>query len=212
MTKRLSLALLLLAVPLVSVTPSWAQELSRDKDEVTYKIREGDTLIGLGQRYFVSPTAYMQVKRANGLTNANRLRVGAKIVIPTSVLKFSRLSATVISVRGSANVTRAGRSAPLELRGKVTEGDVVETGVDGYLTLQLEGGSRIALPSNARVRVIRLRTYLLTRGRVPAFAIATTGVLHCMAFVEDNDPVEVGSEPIDDLLDAGNPAIARIAA
>ncbi len=34
MTKRLSLALLLLAVPLVSVTPLWAQELSRDKDEI----------------------------------------------------------------------------------------------------------------------------------------------------------------------------------
>ena len=96
MTKRLSLALLLLAAPLVSVTPLWAQELSRDKDEIIYTIREGDTLIGLGQRYFVSPTAYLQVERANGLTDSNRLRVGAKIVIPTSVLKFSRLSATVI--------------------------------------------------------------------------------------------------------------------
>ena len=171
MTKRLSLALLLLAAPLVSVTPLWAQELSRDKDEIIYTIREGDTLIGLGQRYFVSPTAYLQVERANGLTDSNRLRVGAKIVIPTSVLKFSRLSATVISLRGSAHVTRAGRSMPLELGGRVTEGDVVETGVDGNLTLQLDGGSRIALPSNARIRVIRLRTYLLTRGTDTDFAI-----------------------------------------
>ncbi len=171
MTLRLSLALLLLIAPSVSITPLSAQELSRDKDEIIYTIREGDTLIGLGQRYFVSPTAYLQVERVNGLTNANRLRVGSKIRIPTSLLKFSRLSATVISVRGAASVIRAGRSIPLELRGKVSEGDIVETGVDGYLTLQLEGGSRVALPSNARVRVVRLRTYLLTRGTDTDFAI-----------------------------------------
>lgn len=171
MTLRLSLAFLLLIAPSVSITPLSAQELSRDKDEIIYTIRDGDTLIGLGQKYFVSPTAYQQVERANGLTNANRLRVGSKIRIPTNLLKFSRLSATVISVRGAASVIRAGRSIPLELRGKVAEGDIVETGVDGYLTLQLEGGSRMALPSNARVRVVRLRTYLLTRGTDTDFAI-----------------------------------------
>lgn len=171
MTLRLSLAFLLLIAPSVSITPLSAQELSRDKDEIIYTIRDGDTLIGLGQKYFVSPTAYQQVERANGLTNANRLRVGSKIRIPTNLLKFSRLSATVISVRRAASVIRAGRSIPLELRGKVAEGDIVETGVDGYLTLQLEGGSRMALPSNARVRVVRLRTYLLTRGTDTDFAI-----------------------------------------
>jgi hypothetical protein len=171
MTLRLGLALMLLIAPSVSIAPLSAQELSRDKDEIIYTIREGDTLIGLGQKYFVSPTAYLQVERANGLTNANRLRAGSKIRIPTSLLKFSRLSATVISVRGAASVIRAGRSIPLELRGKVAEGDIVETGVDGYLTLQLEGGSRMALPSNARVRVVRLRTYLLTRGTDTDFAI-----------------------------------------
>jgi hypothetical protein len=34
---------------------------------------------------------------------------------------------------------------------------------------------------------------LLGRGGIAAFGLAATGILHRMAFVEDNDPVEVGT-------------------
>ena len=40
MTLRLSLAFLLLIAPSVSITPLSAQELSRDKDEIIYTIRD----------------------------------------------------------------------------------------------------------------------------------------------------------------------------
>jgi len=53
---------------------------------------------------------------------------------------------------------------------------------------------------------------LLGRGGIAAFAFAATGILHRMAFVKDNDPIEVVAQPIDDLLHPGNPVLARIGA
>ena len=47
---------------------------------------------------------------------------------------------------------------------------------------------------------------------VAAFALAATSILHRMAFVEDNDSIEVVPKPIDDLLDARNPVLTRVGA
>ena len=37
-----------------------------------------------------------------------------------------------------------------------------------------------------------------------AFSFSSTGILHGMALVEDNGSIEIGPQPFDDLLDAGN--------
>ena len=55
-------------------------------------------------------------------------------------------------------------------------------------------------------------TSLLRGGAIAPFGFAATGILHGMAFVEDNDPVEVGPQPIDDLLHPRNPVFARVGA
>ena len=53
----------------------------------------------------------------------------------------------------------------------------------------------------------------LLRGRlIAALALAAGGVRHGVAFVEHDDAVEVRAQPIDDLLDARNPFLARIGA
>ena len=53
----------------------------------------------------------------------------------------------------------------------------------------------------------------LLRGRlVAAFALAAGGVLHGMALVEDDDAVEIGAQPVDDLLDARSLLLARVGA
>lgn len=162
----------LLAVALLALaSAAQSQVLSESKDEVIYTIRAGDTLIGLGQRFFISPQAYKAVERANGLTDANRLRVGSTIVIPTSVLKFTPLIARVIAFKGSASLIRGGRSTPVALQAQVSEGTLIETAADGYLTLQLANGSKVAIPSNARVRISRMRTYLLTKGTDTDFTV-----------------------------------------
>lgn len=76
--------LLMLVSSLVWVTgTAWAQALSQTNDEISYRIREGDSLMGLGRRYFVSPDSYKIAERLNSLSNPDSLRVGNMIVIPT---------------------------------------------------------------------------------------------------------------------------------
>lgn len=151
--------------PLVGVSgKAHAQALSASRDEVIYKIRPGDSLLGLSQRFFVTPDAYLTVQRLNGIRDANSLRVGSTIVIPTNLLRATRLEARVIAFKGVATATTGSRAEQVSLQSKVTEGAVVATGADGFVTLQLRNGSKISLPSNSRLRVVRMRTYLLTGG------------------------------------------------
>jgi hypothetical protein len=155
---------LLLVGTLTASGPALAQALSDSRDEVLYQIRSGDTLINLGQRYFVSGEAYKAVQRANGISDPDRLRVGTTIAIPTSLLRSTPLEAKVVAFRGNARATRGGRTLTLALGAKLTEGALIETGPDGYLTFQLANGSRIALPSNSRVRIVRMRAYTISKG------------------------------------------------
>lgn len=152
-------------------TAAHPQALSESKDEVIYTIRDGDTLIGLGNRFFVSAEAYKTVERANGMSETSRLRIGSTIIIPTSVLKFTPLVARVIAFKGHANLVSSGHTIPVALQMQVSEGTLIETAPDGYLTLQLASGSKVAIPSNARVRISRMRTYLLTKGTDTDFTV-----------------------------------------
>jgi len=44
------------------------------------------------------------------------------------------------------------------------------------------------------------RAALLRSGLIAALALAAGGVLHCVALVEEDHPVEIGAQPIDDLF------------
>ena len=55
-----------------------------------------------------------------------------------------------------------------------------------------------------RVLKPQARTSLLRGGDITAFTFSATGILHGMALVEDNGSIEIGPQPFDDLLDAGN--------
>ena len=53
---------------------------------------------------------------------------------------------------------------------------------------------------------------LLAGGDITAFSLAAGGVGHGMRLVEDDDPIEVGAQPFDDLFDARNPFAAVVGA
>ena len=54
------------------------------------------------------------------------------------------------------------------------------------------------------------RTPLLRRRLVAALALAPCGILHGVALVEDNDSIETGAQPIDDLPHARNLLVTRV--
>lgn len=63
-----------------------AAELNVTDDEgnVVYTVKSGDTLSAIALHYYGSAgrTSYMKIAEANGIENANLIRVGQKLVIP----------------------------------------------------------------------------------------------------------------------------------
>ena len=72
-----TLSALGLLAALLSATGAAAAPLS----QVTYTVRSGDTLGGIGARCGVG---YMAIAQANGISNPNRIEVGKTLNIPGS--------------------------------------------------------------------------------------------------------------------------------
>ncbi len=132
-----------------------------EDENVRYIMKPGDTLIGLGKKYFINGQAVPTVQTLNRISDPKKIMVGKSIIIPTRLLRARPLTAQVTSFSGSALVNGASAKVGQPL----LEGQVIQTGQGGFLTLVIEGGSRTTLPSRSRVRVSRLREYLLTKGR-----------------------------------------------
>lgn len=144
--------------------PAAAQGRTASDDEVIYTVQRGDTLISIGQKYLVSADAYRTVQRLNAIRDPRQLRPQSKIIIPVQYLKATFPEAQVVAFRGTVRVLQGGRYTPAQLRMRINEGVTIETGNDGFLTLLLSNGSRMSMPSNSRLRIVRMRTYLINRG------------------------------------------------
>jgi hypothetical protein len=144
--------------------PAAAQGGAVPPDEVIYTVQPGDTLIAIGKKYLVSPDAYRTVQRLNSIRDPFRLRPQTKLAIPVQYLKATLHDAQVVAFRGAVKVLQGGQSATIQLQMRLAEGAVIETGSDGFVTLQLANGSRMSMPSNSLLRITRMRTYLINRG------------------------------------------------
>ncbi len=98
---------------------------------------------------------------------------------------------------GEGEILAAPQAEPLGI------GEIVDRGRAGRGDVEHAGIRQGVLQAQAR-------SSLLGGRLVATFALAAGGVLHGVAFVEDDDPVEVGAQPIDDLADARNLLLARV--
>ena len=130
---------------------------SSDDDSVSYKVKQGDTLIGLAEKFMLSHDSYKVVQKQNRILNPYAVPVGKIISIPRNVLAFKLADARFVAVRGTvlANETQA------IIGQRLREGTNITTGPSSFATLALGDGSRVSLPSNSDVRIRRLRTYHL---------------------------------------------------
>ena len=138
---------------------------------VTYTVKPGDTLIGLGKRYFATGRAYAEVQRTNHIRVDRHLRPGSTLTIPGSLLKSEPIDATVAAFSGAVTVD-VGKG-PITPTANMTlgQGAVISTGANAFVTLQLPDDSRISLPSQSRLRITRLRHIFLTDGLDRVFAV-----------------------------------------
>ncbi len=129
-----------------------------DGDNIVYEFRPGDTLIGFGQKYLLHANDYRILQRQNNIADPVRIPVGRKITVPRSLLKFAAAKAKVISVRGRVMFNT---SQQLSVGQSIGEGASITTAGTSFITLSLDDGSRISVPSNSDVRIRRLRSYVL---------------------------------------------------
>jgi hypothetical protein len=166
----------------VCAAPGTAQ--SSENDDIVYRMRTGDTLIALAKRYMITPGAYRIVQRKNGILNALHIPVGRNITIPRSVLKYKPASAKLIAVRGQVILGSGSQAAVGQV---LNEGAALATAQSSFVTMQLDNGSRVSLPSNSNFRIVRLRTYMLGGSLDYDFDIAKGGARSTVTPLKSGD-------------------------
>lgn len=136
-----------------------------------YVVRKGDTLFELGERYWLNADSYRIVQRQNQVINPRRLSVGRKLKVPARLLRTEPIKVRLGAFRGAVTVTANGRPLPTSQGASLGEGATVATGPNAFARLDLPDGSKIALPSQSRIRLDRLRMTLMTGAVDRAFTV-----------------------------------------
>lgn len=168
MIKAVGASLLVLA--LSGATNAWAQTQPAEPP-VTYVVKPGDTLIGLGQAYLNRPSDYRRVQKANGVQEPRRLRPGSRLNIDPNLLKSTPIAATLSAFTGPVQIETNGQRIPARVGMPLSEGQWIITGPGAFATFELEDASRITLPSNTRVRIAKLRQVLINNAPQRVFQL-----------------------------------------
>jgi len=160
---RGSLLTLLVAAAMVVAPAAHAQQTGDGM--FRYTVQPGDTLSGLTRSFLVGD--YQTLQKLNKVADPYNLPIGSILLIPEAMLRTVPLVGRVSSFRGA--VTIDGHQAALAE--EVRQGMRIETGPSASVTISLPDGSAIALPSQSRIFVSRLRNVLLTGGIQRTFSL-----------------------------------------
>ncbi|PZQ63230.1 MAG: peptigoglycan-binding protein LysM [Phenylobacterium zucineum] len=136
-----------------------------------YVIQPGDTLYGLAQRGLNRLDDYRIVQSRNRIAEPRRLRVGARLIIPVRLLRTEPVEARLGAFRGQLTVTSGGKATSATRGAVLRAGDSLATGPNAFGRLDLPDGSRLTLPSQSRIRIVRLQRTVLTGGVAREFMV-----------------------------------------
>jgi hypothetical protein len=120
-----------------------------DEPTLSYRLRPGDTLIGLGQRLLLNPADWPQLQRLNAVRRPRAMPVGMALRIPLRLLRGEPAAAAVVSVHGDVGGATAGQA--------LTEGSDIRTGADGQAVVRLVDGSVLHLRAGSRLSIVESR-------------------------------------------------------
>jgi len=138
---------------------------------VRYVVRRGDTLFDLGRAYLRRTTDYRHVQRANQISRPRVMPVGKTLTIDADLLKTVPIDARLSAFSGKVEIETDGRRAPAQTGMALKEGQRVITGPGAFATFEMEDASRVTLPSNTAMRVVRLRSVVLTNAPQRVFKL-----------------------------------------
>jgi hypothetical protein len=150
-----------IALPLLLSLSTVTLAQSDTSETIDYTFKRGDSLYTVGSRYFSSNAAYAYVSQYNRIKNSRAIMPGTVIAIPRRYIKSRLLEAQILSFRGNGSIEQAGVVSMPAIGVKVTEGMILQTTEDGFMTLGLSNGSRITIPSKSRIKVVQMRELLL---------------------------------------------------
>jgi hypothetical protein len=137
--------------------------LSQNKDNldessvIPYKIKAGDTFNKVAQKYLQLPVDMAAIQKVNQLKNINLLPVGSELLIPRHIVKQSPSKASVMSLSCATPIRVANSPKPLAVSAVILEGTIIEVPPECHVSLLLEDGSIIRLPSSAALKITTLR-------------------------------------------------------
>lgn len=144
---------------------------------ITYYAQAGDTLTSIAQRYTSRSDHWAELGKINRINRDVSIPIGAAILIPTELLGDDAINAQVVALAGQVRARVAGgHDRMLAIGATLEEGVEIDTGPNSFLTIALPDSTRIAVPSNSRVKLARLRAtrytgsprteVVLLRGRI----------------------------------------------
>lgn len=129
---------------------------------IEYGLRKGESLFTLAQRSLARPESYRVVQRMNRISDPRRIPVGTVLRIPVDLLRAEPLAARIVAVRGDVAVQQGGQRSVPRVGSELAPGASIETGADGFVTMELPNGSRTSMPTRTRLRIARLHRITLT--------------------------------------------------
>ena len=128
-----------------------------DQSVIVYKIKAGDTLSTLVDKYLLRPPDIEAIHKANHLKNINLLPIGSELNIPRHLVKKMASKATITSLSCGVPIRLSTSSKPLSIGTLILEGAIIEVPADCHVSMLLEDGSVIRLPSSASLQITTLR-------------------------------------------------------
>ncbi len=136
---------------------------SKSPETTIYVTRSGDSLYDIAQRYLRDPADWTQLARLNRVSAPRRLKPGTALRVPVALLRQDGLSARVIATSGPASHTfGSGPQLPLIVGANLVEGEHVQTGDNGFATLEMADGSHLVIPPGTVLDLATLRQTALT--------------------------------------------------
>ena len=167
---------LLFSASLVAAAFAQTKDGADDQSVIVYKIKAGDTFNKVANKYLQQPWDMAAIQKVNQLKNIDMLPVGTELLLPRHIVKHSPSKATIMGLSCATAIRLATSSKPLTVGAVVQENAVIEVPPECHVSLLLEDGSIIRLPSSATLKITTLRKNALesapevrldlTRGRV----------------------------------------------
>jgi hypothetical protein len=148
-----------------------ADTADADPDAWTYRIVQGDTLIGIADEFLSRSADWPRLQRLNQIADPLRLVPGSQVRIPTAWLRQTATVAEAVFVRGEVTVQHAVTEPAVALQagGTLRAGDVLRTAADASLSLRFADGSRLLVEPNSQVAIVHLLA--VGRGARPSMRV-----------------------------------------